>query len=79
MLSEAKHLWLFISALRQKASEIESLASRTSSAALQLRFAQSDKKSLVKKPGSKFSIRALNLTPPMPFRRITRSLSVTGG
>jgi len=25
------------------------------------------------------SIRVLNLTPPMPFRRITRSLSVTGG
>jgi hypothetical protein len=42
-LSQAKHLWLFIPALRQKGSEIESLASRTLSAALQLRFAQNDK------------------------------------
>ena len=42
MLSEAKHL-CFVSgpSIREK-SEIESLASRTSSTALQLRFAQND-------------------------------------
>jgi hypothetical protein len=43
MLSQAKHLWLSLPALRQKGSEIESLASRTLSAALQLGFAQNDK------------------------------------
>jgi hypothetical protein len=43
MLREAKHLWLFpVTGSLQKRSEIESLASRTSSAALQLRFAQND-------------------------------------
>jgi hypothetical protein len=43
MLKEAKHLWLFpFWGSVQKRSEIESLASRTSSAALQLRFAQND-------------------------------------
>src|SRR6266699_157804 len=40
MLSEAKHLWLLLGF--KKGSEIESLASQTSSAALQLRFAQND-------------------------------------
>jgi DNA polymerase III subunit gamma/tau len=39
MLSEAKHLGVFS---RGRKSEMESLASRTSSAALQLRFAQND-------------------------------------
>ena len=43
MLREAKHLWLFpVGGSLQKRSEMESLASRTSSAALQLRFAQND-------------------------------------
>jgi hypothetical protein len=43
MLSEAKHLWFFPTRHRsQKKSEIESLVSRTSSAALQLHFAQND-------------------------------------
>ena len=43
MLREAKHLWLFpLGESLQKRSEMESLASRTSSAALQLRFAQND-------------------------------------
>ena len=39
MLSEAKHLAVFS---RERKSEMESLASRTSSATLQLRFAQND-------------------------------------
>ena len=39
MLSEAKHLGVFSGGRK---SEMESLASRTSSAALQLRFAQND-------------------------------------
>src|SRR5438105_5486416 len=34
---------------------------------------------LQRKTRIEFSIRVLNVTPPMPFRRITRSLSVTGG
>ena len=43
MLREAKHLWLFpLGGSLQKRSEIESLASRTLSAALQLRFTQND-------------------------------------
>jgi hypothetical protein len=43
MLREAKHLWLFpLGESYQKRSEIESLASRTLSGALQLRFAQND-------------------------------------
>ena len=43
MLRETKHLWLFpVGGSLQKRSEIESLASRTLSAALQLRFAQND-------------------------------------
>jgi len=43
MLSEAKHLWNSLLRHNREKSEIESLASRTSSAALQLRFAQHDK------------------------------------
>jgi hypothetical protein len=42
MLSEAKHLGLCLCRAPNKGSEIESLASRTSSAALQLRSAQND-------------------------------------
>src|SRR5437762_12995389 len=34
---------------------------------------------LQRKTRIEFSIRVLNVTPLMPFRRITRSLSVTGG
>ena len=41
MLSEAKHLGYRLK-YAKRGSEIESLASRTSSAALQLRFAQND-------------------------------------
>ena len=41
--SRKKHLWLFpVGGSLQKQSEMESLASRTSSAALQLRFAHND-------------------------------------
>jgi hypothetical protein len=48
MLSEAKHLGSSLFVNPNCYSEIESLASGTSSAALQLRFAQNDKLPLAK-------------------------------
>ena len=74
MLSQAKHLWPFIPALRQKGSEIESLVSRTLSAALQLRFAQNDCKRQTKTrielfdPGFKsYPADAVQADHPFPF------------
>ncbi len=59
ILREAKHLWLFpLVGSFQKRSEMESLASRTSSAALQLRFAQNDSYEAVgSKPNEKMQDR----------------------
>jgi hypothetical protein len=55
MLRKAKHLWLFpLGGSLQKRSEMESLASRTSSAALQLRCAQNDSyEAVASKPNDK--------------------------
>src|SRR2546423_15258440 len=68
MLSEAKHLRsIFVVRGSRIGSEIESLASRTSSTALQLRFAQNDTMRLLF-PRCRFSVRRARLL----FRRSNR-------
>jgi hypothetical protein len=64
----------------QNKSEIESLAPPRKLSGLRCGFASLGMTTFVnEKTRIEVSIRVSNITPPMPFRRITRSLSVTGG